>query len=204
MIFFVECDGGWLFAGGCDRPSSQQGPVGTVVRLDGILATNYDEHAGAGFLHDHAFDVFRVNFDFADYFIRFRVDDADESVRQLGILAAIYDIKQFGRGIIPAGVRAFLELDAARRFEGGTVVDTNLPKVSVHYVEFFRLVPVQEGMRRLEVGDGVNQFVGLEIEDQDFGILFGGGEQPVARQVRVEMIEVSIFELRYRSGLRQF
>ena len=58
-------------------------------------------------------------------------------------------------------------------------------------------------MRRLEIANGMDQLISLEIKDQDFRVFFRGGEQAVSRNIRGEVVEIAIFEFRQWNRLQR-
>src|ERR1700704_3752842 len=97
-----------------------------------------------------------------------------------------------GLRIIGTGVSALFQLDAARCFVGVGTVNLDLAQISIHHVQFFRVGKVEHGVRRLEVVNGVDQLVRLQIKNKDFRVLFRGSEQAVALQVDDKVVEVSV------------
>src|SRR3974390_1835541 len=157
--------------------------VCTIVDLDGTLSADIDKHARARLFEYDAFHIVGVNLDFAHDLGNIGVDQRDVGVGLLSVLTSVHHIKDLAGRLIRTSIGSFPQLNAAHGLIRIRLVDSKLAQISIHYVQLFLVGAVQQRVRRFQIGNGVEKLVGLEIKDQNFGILLGGGEQTISGHV---------------------
>src|ERR1700682_2141892 len=91
MIRRIERDRGEAFRSR-NRPGRNDRALVAVENFDGAVAPNVDEHAGAGWVESHGFDIIGIHFNLANLFGFCGVDDFQISLRKFCVLSPGNDV----------------------------------------------------------------------------------------------------------------
>src|SRR5258706_981971 len=179
----------WLALG--DRPTGNHLTLLAVNDIHLILVLVVHVNLRTRLLERHGLECVAVNFDVSDFLAGSSVNHGNHRELLMNVSAAVVDVEVFCPGIESNRISILQQLYARERRVGGSVKDFEVSG-AVGHVDAVDVFAIQNSVSFADTSNGVDGFTGLEVENENSFVVFGGGEQSVTFEVHLEVVEMPL------------
>src|SRR5436853_209424 len=183
-------------------PSRHYCPLVAIHYTNFICAGHVDKQPRSGSFNSHGLEPIGIEFHIGDLLTDLGIHNTDQAIGRMSFAAAVDDIQILAGRIVSHGIRIDGQRDAASQCVGVVLEYLDLRGLAIYDKEFVHLRKNQNIVRFLEIREGTDVLVGLEIKNLNSWIFLRGDEEPLALKIYPEMIPLARYAV-HGDGLQQ-